>query len=60
MKAGAPHPGNGSKNRPFTSLDQVEAASAAGDTIYVLQSQGVLDGGIQLKDGQRLIGSGPR
>ena len=60
VKAGAPHPGNGSKNRPFTSLDQVEAASAAGDTIYVLQSQGVLDGGIQLKDGQRLIGLGPK
>ena len=40
--------------------DQVEAASAAGDTIYVLQSQGVLDGGIQLKDGQKLIGLGPK
>jgi hypothetical protein len=60
VKAGAPHPGDGSKNRPFTSLDQVEAASAAGDTIYVIQSQGVLDGGIQLKDGQRLIGLGPK
>ena len=60
VKAGAPHPGNGSQNRPFTSLDQVEAASAAGDTIYVLQSQGVLDGGIQLKDGQKLIGLGPK
>ena len=60
VKAGAPHPGNGSKNRPFTSLEQVEAASAAGDTIYVLQSQGALDGGIQLKDGQSLIGLGPK
>jgi hypothetical protein len=60
VKAGAPHPGNGSKNRPFTSLDQVEAASAAGDTIYVMQSQGALDGGIQLKDGQKLIGLGPK
>jgi hypothetical protein len=59
VKAGAPHPGDGSKNRPFTSLDQAEAASAAGDTIYILQSQGVLDGGIGLKDGQRLIGLGP-
>jgi hypothetical protein len=59
VKAGAPHPGNGSRNRPFSSLDQVEAASAAGDTIYVVQSQGVLDGGIQLKDGQSLIGLGP-
>ena len=60
VKAGAPHPGNGSKNRPFTSLDQVEAASAPGDTIYVVQTQGVLDGGIQLKDGQKLIGLGPK
>src|SRR5688572_31324655 len=59
VKAGAPHPGDGSKNRPFTSLDQVEAASAPGDTIYVVQTQGVLDGGIQLKDGQKLIGLGP-
>jgi hypothetical protein len=60
VKAGAPHPGDGSKNRPFTSLDQVEAASASGDTIYVMQSQGALDGGIQLKDGQKLIGLGPK
>ena len=60
VKAGAPHPGDGSKNRPFTSLDQVEAASGPGDTIYVVQSQGVLDGGIALKNGQRLIGLGPR
>lgn len=60
VKAGAPHPGDGSKNRPFTSLDQVEAASAAGDTIYIIQSQGALDGGIQLKDGQQLIGLGPK
>ena len=39
----------------------MEAASAAGDTIYVMQSPSadVLDGGIQLKDGQRLIGLGP-
>ena len=60
VKAGAPHPGDGSKNRPFASLDQAEAASAAGDTIYVMQSQGVLDGGIGLKNGQRLIGLGPK
>jgi hypothetical protein len=60
VKAGAPHPGDGSKNRPFSSLDQVEAASGPGDTIYVIQSQDALDGGIQLKDGQRLIGLGPK
>lgn len=60
VKAGAPHPGDGSRSRPFSSLEQVEAASAAGDTIYVIQSQGVLDGGIGLKEGQRLIGLGPQ
>jgi len=38
VKAGAPHPGDGSKNRPFTSLGEVEAASAPGDTIYVTQT----------------------
>jgi len=39
-------------------LAQVEAASGPGDTIYILQSTKALDGGIVLKDGQRLIGKG--
>lgn len=62
VKANANSNGNGSRNRPFHSLQQVEAASAPGDTIYVLQSPAsdVLDGGIQLKNGQRLIGLGPK
>ena len=60
VKAGAPLPGDGSRNRPFGTLAQVEAASGPGDTIYVLQSQDALDGGIQLKDGQSLIGLGPK
>ncbi len=50
--------GNGGLFRPYNSLAQVEAGSAAGDTIYVLPAQGVLDGGVQLKDGQSLIGLG--
>ena len=60
VKADAPQSGDGTRRRPFTSLEQVEAASAAGDTIYVIQSQEALDGGLQLKNGQRLIGLGPK
>jgi len=50
--------GNGSRSRPFTTLEQVENASKAGDIIRVVPSSRALDGGIQLKDGQRLIGLG--
>ncbi len=62
VKASANHNGNGSKNRPFDSLTQAELASGPGDTIYILQSPSsqVLDGGIQLKDFQKLIGLGPK
>jgi hypothetical protein len=56
VKAGARHPGKGTFFRPFSSLDQVEAASGPGDTIFVLASHGVLDGGIRLKDRQKLVG----
>ena len=61
VKAKASNGGTGGKNSPFNSFQQVEAASQPGDTIYVLQSpsKDVLDGGLQLKDGQRLIGLGP-
>jgi hypothetical protein len=58
VKADAAAGGNGSRNRPFATLEQVEAASQAGDTIRVLPSTRALDGGIQLKDGQRLMGLG--
>jgi hypothetical protein len=50
--------GNGSRSRPFATLEQVEAASQPGDTIRVLPSMRPLDGGIQLKNGQRLTGLG--
>ena len=50
--------GDGSRNRPFATLEQVEAASQPGDTIRVLPSTRPLDGGIQLKENQRLIGLG--
>ena len=58
VSADARPDGDGSRRRPFRSLPDVEAASAAGDTIYLLSSDSVLDGGIRLKPGQRLIGIG--
>lgn len=62
VKAGAASNGDGTRNRPFNSLLQVENASRDGDTIYVLQASPALalDGGIQLRAGQKLIGLGPR
>ena len=59
-KAGAAAGGIGSRSRPFATLEQVETASEPGDTIRVLPSMRPLDGGIQLKDSQRLIGLGDR
>ena len=58
VQADAAAGGNGSRSRPFATLEQVEGASRAGDTVRVLPSTRPLDGGIQLKDGQRLIGLG--
>ena len=58
VKADAAAGGNGSRSRPFATLEQVETASKAGDVIRVVASSRVLDGGIQLKDGQRLVGLG--
>lgn len=53
--------GDGSKERPFKTLAQAEAASSAGDVIFVSTTGSLepLDGGIALKPGQRLIGLGP-
>ncbi len=48
--------GNGSKNSPFVALSQAQSVSAAGDTIYLLAGDRVLDGGIALKTGQKLLG----
>jgi hypothetical protein len=58
VKADASPGGDGSRSRPFATLEQVEARSQPGDTIRVEPSSRALDGGIQLKDGQRLIGLG--
>jgi hypothetical protein len=54
--------GDGSANAPFNTLAQVQQASGPGDTIIIEPSPmsvPPLDGGIVLKAGQRLIGSGP-
>jgi hypothetical protein len=59
VKADATRLGDGSRRHPFATLREVESASDRGDTIYVLQSLAPLDGGIQLKDRQQLIGLGP-
>ena len=58
VSADAAAGGNGSRSQPFATLEQVETASHPQDTIRILPSTRPLDGGIQLKDGQRLIGLG--
>jgi hypothetical protein len=55
--------GDGSATAPFNTLAQVQQASGTGDTIIIVPSPisvPPLDGGIVLKAGQRLIGSGSR
>lgn len=51
--------GPGTAARPFDALADVERVSRAGDTIRVLPSDGVLNGGLRLKPRQTLVGSGP-
>ncbi|MGH3474132.1 MAG: hypothetical protein ACRDOT_04380 [Aeromicrobium sp.] len=58
VESGAAPGGDGSASRPFDALASAEAASGEGDTIIVLPSEGVLDGGIQLQPGQTLVGAG--
>ena len=59
VRAGAPMDGNGSASRPFATLADVERCAPAGATIMVLtpaDSAPSLDGGIRLKDRQKLLG----
>lgn len=54
--------GDGSRAKPFNSLQALELASQEGDDLVVLASPldaPVLDGGIALKPHQRLLGDGP-
>jgi hypothetical protein len=53
--------GDGSMVAPFDRLARAERAADVGDTIYVFRGDGTsrgLDGGIQLRPSQRLVGSG--
>lgn len=62
VSAEAPEGGDGSRQRPFSSLAELERASAPGDTLVVLPAplgMAPLEGGIALQHGQRLIGGGP-
>ncbi|MGO4261009.1 hypothetical protein [Lysobacter sp. TAB13] len=59
VSATATDSADGSRARPYASLQAVEQASAPGETIVVLASpltQAPLDGGIALKPGQILLG----
>jgi hypothetical protein len=61
VKNDAPAPGDGRDASPFSALASAEAASAAGETIFVLFGDGTiagLDAGITLKANQSLIGQG--
>ncbi|MFI9503135.1 hypothetical protein [Nocardia sp. NPDC052566] len=56
VSAAAAVGGSGTEEAPFNTLAAVQSASGEGDTIVVLAAPGVLDGGIALKQGQRLVG----
>lgn len=59
VKAGAASAGTGTQHSPMNDLAAVERVSMPGDRIHVVPSTEVLDGGIQLKRGQTLVGLGP-
>ena len=62
VRAGAPMDGDGSADRPFATLADVERCAPAGATIMVLTpADGApsLGGGIRLKDRQKLLGVEP-
>jgi hypothetical protein len=48
----------GTALKPFGTLAQVEHSTRTGDSIVVLPATGALDGGLQLKPNQTLLGSG--
>ncbi len=54
VKGGLCEPGDGSKCKPWNSLALAQAGSW--ETLVVLSSPIALDGGILLKDGQKLVG----
>jgi hypothetical protein len=58
VKATAKPGGTGALWAPFDDLASVQKASKPGQIIMVLPSAAALDGGIELKRGQQLIGAG--
>jgi len=58
ISADATPGGDGSQDRPFSTLMQAEAVANPGDTLYLLPSATgkLIDGGIILKPGQKLLG----
>lgn len=54
VQGGSCEGGNGSKKHPFNNLNDAEAAEW--DVLIVLSSTTALDGGITLKNGQKLVG----
>src|SRR5262245_35735050 len=63
VRAGAPGDGAGTSARPFATLADVERCAPAGATITVLapaDGASPLDGGIRLKDRQKLLGPAAR
>ena len=62
VRAGAPADGDGTNRRPAASLAAIERCAPAGATISVLapaDGAAPLDGGIRLKDRQKLLGPAP-
>ena len=59
VNASAAAGGDGSAAAPFNTLAAVQDAFGPGDTIMIEPSTAVLNGGIALLPGQRLIGDGP-
>ena len=57
VKADAATGGDGSRSRPFATLEQVETASRAGDTIRVEPSTRPLDGGMLTRNSSILTSS---
>ena len=62
VRAGAPGDGAGTNARPFASLADIERCAPPGATITVLapaEGAAPLDGGIRLKERQKLLGIAP-
>lgn len=59
VNASAAAGGDGSQGKPLNTLLAVQLLTGPGDTIIIQPSTAVLNGGLALLPGQRLIGDGP-